>query len=298
MEEEGSLCPLSPAGSTEEPSHEKVPLSYLEMEEDGHPSVSRQLSSGEPGPGRTPAPHPAAGSILISLPSTGSDVSSPGGSNRDSLRLEESGPAYSGPFCGRARVHTDFTPSPYDKDSLKLRVSHTTASPGLGRVGVKGRTTVWAPGGRVAGDPPKGSLHPPPPPSPLAQKGDIISIIEKPPVGTWTGLLNSRVGSFKFIYVDVIPEETAPARKSRGPSKSKRLKPKTLHELLERINLQVRCLGGQRHPAQAQGASSRTTLPSAPQQPFPIPHSRGSLQLTPEHHWGGGRRGDTWGFSR
>ncbi|XP_059680523.1 SAM and SH3 domain-containing protein 3 [Gavia stellata] len=167
MEEEGSLCPPSPAGSTEEPSHGKMPLSYLEMEEDGHPSISRQLSSG-------------------------SEVSSPvpGGSNQDSLRLEESGPAYTGPFCGRARVHTDFTPSPYDKDSLKLR------------------------------------------------KGDIIGIIEKPPVGTWTGLLNNRVGSFKFIYVDVIPEETAPVRKSRGSSKSKRLKPKTLHELLERINLQ------------------------------------------------------------
>ncbi|KAM6124707.1 SAM and SH3 domain-containing protein 3 [Phoenicopterus ruber ruber] len=166
-EEEGSPCPPSPAGSTEELSHEKVPLSYVEMEEDGHPSISRQLSSG-------------------------SEVSSPGpaGGNRDSLRLEESGPAYTGPFCGRARVHTDFTPSPYDKDSLKLR------------------------------------------------KGDIIGIIEKPPVGTWTGLLNNRVGSFKFIYVDVIPEETAPARKSRGPGKSKRLKPKTLHELLERINLQ------------------------------------------------------------
>ncbi|XP_072733424.1 SAM and SH3 domain-containing protein 3 [Ciconia boyciana] len=167
MEEEGSPCPPSPAGSTEEPSHEKVPLSYLETEEDGHPSLGRQLSSGSE----------------VSSPS-------PGGSNRDSLRLEESGPAYTGPFCGRARVHTDFTPSPYDKDSLKLR------------------------------------------------KGDIIGIIEKPPVGTWTGLLNNRVGSFKFIYVDVIPEETAPARKSRGPGKSKRLKPKTLHELLERINLQ------------------------------------------------------------
>ncbi|XP_064319587.1 SAM and SH3 domain-containing protein 3 isoform X1 [Phalacrocorax carbo] len=167
VEEEGSLCPQPPAGSTEEPSHEKVPMSYMEMEEDGHPSISRQ-------------------------PSSGSEVSSPGpcSSNRDSLRLEESGPAYTGPFCGRARVHTDFTPSPYDKDSLKL------------------------------------------------QKGDIIGIIEKPPVGTWTGLLNNRVGSFKFIYVDIIPEETAPARKSRGSSKSKRLKPKTLHELLERINLQ------------------------------------------------------------
>ncbi|NXA26804.1 SASH3 protein, partial [Ibidorhyncha struthersii] len=192
VEEEGSSCPLSPAGSTEEPSHEKVPLSYLEMEEDGHPSISRQLSSGEPGPGRTPAPRPTARSILTSLPSAGSEVSSPGPgvSNRDSLRLEESGPAYTGPFCGRARVHTDFTPSPYDKDSLKLR------------------------------------------------KGDIIGIIEKPPVGTWTGLLNNRVGSFKFIYVDVIPEETAPTRKTRGSGKSKRPKPKTLHELLERINLQ------------------------------------------------------------
>ncbi|NXO50248.1 SASH3 protein, partial [Aramus guarauna] len=165
VEEEGSLCSLSPASTVEELSHEKMPLSYLEMEEDGHPSLSRQLSSG-------------------------SEVSSPVSSNRDSLRLEESGPAYTGPFCGRACVHTDFTPSPYDKDSLKLR------------------------------------------------KGDIISIIEKPPVGTWTGLLNNKVGSFKFIYVDIIPEETAPARKSRGPSKSKRPKPKTLHELLERISLQ------------------------------------------------------------
>ncbi|KAJ7414745.1 SAM and SH3 domain-containing protein 3 [Willisornis vidua] len=166
VEEEASQCPLSPDGSLEERSHDKMPLSYMELEEeeDGHPAMSRQLSSS-------------------------SDIASPG-DPQDSLRLEESVPAYTGPFCGRARVHTDFTPSPYDKDSLKLR------------------------------------------------KGDIIGIIEKPPVGTWTGLLNNRVGSFKFIYVDVIPEETVPARRSRGSSRSKRLKPKTLHELLERINLQ------------------------------------------------------------
>ncbi|XP_068007977.1 SAM and SH3 domain-containing protein 3 isoform X1 [Melanerpes formicivorus] len=164
VEEEELPCPPSPLGSVEEPSHEKLPLSYLEMEEDGHPApISRQLSDG------SEAPSPGPGS-------------SPG--------LEGSSPAYSGPFCGRARVHTDFTPSPYDRDSLKLR------------------------------------------------KGDIIGIIEKPPVGTWTGLLHNRVGSFKFIYVDVLPEETAPARRSRGSGKSKRLKPKTLHELLERINLQ------------------------------------------------------------
>ncbi|XP_030305012.1 SAM and SH3 domain-containing protein 3 isoform X3 [Calypte anna] len=160
-EEEEAACPLSPASSIEEPILEKAPPPYLEMEEEGHPPVTHQLSSG-------------------------SEVAVPGGSSRDSPQS----PTYTGPFCGRARVHTDFTPSPYDKDSLKLR------------------------------------------------KGDIIGIIEKPPVGTWTGLLNNRVGSFKFIYVDIIPEETLPARKSRGSCKSKRLKPKTLHELLERINLQ------------------------------------------------------------
>ncbi|XP_065585322.1 SAM and SH3 domain-containing protein 3 isoform X3 [Cyrtonyx montezumae] len=164
MEEEGCPSPL-PAAGAEEPGHEKMLLANTELEEDTHPSVSRQMSSGSEG-------------------------LSPGPAGQDGPRLEDSSPSYTGPFCGRARVHTDFTPSPYDKDSLKLR------------------------------------------------KGDIIGIIEKPPVGTWTGLLNNKVGSFKFIYVDVIPEETAPTRKSRGQGKSKRLKPKTLHELLERINLQ------------------------------------------------------------
>lgn len=78
-------------------------------------------------------------------------------------------------------------------------------------------------------------------------------------MGTWTGLLNNRVGSFKFIYVDVIPEETVPARRSRGSSRNKRLKPKTLHELLERISLQVRGRGHRgQHPAWDQGASTGT----------------------------------------
>lgn len=55
----------------------------------------------------------AAGSDRQSLDS--------GYSQRDSMRLEEN--SYSGPFCGRALVHTDFTPSPYDVESLKLQVS-------------------------------------------------------------------------------------------------------------------------------------------------------------------------------
>nr|XP_034969180.1 SAM and SH3 domain-containing protein 3 [Zootoca vivipara] len=70
------------------------------------------------------------------------------------------------------------------------------------------------------------------------QKGDVIHIIAKAPAGTWTGLLNNKVGSFKFIYVDIIPEDPAPVAKSSSRSRSKRPKPKTLHELLERMNLQ------------------------------------------------------------
>ncbi|XP_078403188.1 SAM and SH3 domain-containing protein 3 isoform X2 [Cetorhinus maximus] len=111
-------------------------------------------------------------------------------SNRDSLQMDNLPPPYLGPFCGRARVHTDFTPSPYDIESLKLK------------------------------------------------KGDIIDIIEKPPVGTWTGMLKNKVGSFKFIYVDILPNEVEQPRRSRLFTKSKRPKPKTLQELLDRINLQ------------------------------------------------------------
>ncbi|KAE8285709.1 SAM and SH3 domain-containing protein 3 [Larimichthys crocea] len=110
---------------------------------------------------------------------------------RDSMRLEENGVSYNGPFCGRALVHTDFTPSPYDVESLKL------------------------------------------------QKGDIIYIIEKPPVGTWTGKLNNKVGSFKFIYVNLLPDESPPARRRHRNNRTNRTnhKPKTLEEVLDSIGL-------------------------------------------------------------
>ncbi|XP_045151809.1 SAM and SH3 domain-containing protein 3 isoform X3 [Echinops telfairi] len=158
--EESSGSPTSPDCSLDSPGPEKMALAFSEQEERDTPALSRQTS-------------------------TGSELCSP------SFREEAPAPQYTGPFCGRARVHTDFTPSPYDRDSLKL------------------------------------------------QKGDIIQIIEKPPVGTWLGLLNGRLGSFKFIYVDVLPEESvSPARPCRSKSKGKRPKPKTLHELLERIGLE------------------------------------------------------------
>ncbi|XP_072850146.2 SAM domain-containing protein SAMSN-1 isoform X2 [Pogona vitticeps] len=121
--------------------------------------------------------------------SSGVTSCSDGTSNRDSLRLDDEVP-YTGPFCGKAKVHTDFTPSPYDTDSLKIK------------------------------------------------KGDIIDIICKTPMGMWTGLLNNKVGNFKFIYVDLITEEESTPRKIKPHKRSKRVKPASLQELLERIHLQ------------------------------------------------------------
>ncbi|KAL4661046.1 SAM and SH3 domain-containing protein 1 [Arapaima gigas] len=114
-------------------------------------------------------------------------------SNRESVKSEdgdEEEPPYRGPFCGRARVHTDFTPSPYDTDSLKLK------------------------------------------------RGDVIDIISKPPMGTWMGLLNNKVGTFKFIYVDVLnEEEEKPKRPVKRRKKGRPPKPSSVEELLERVNL-------------------------------------------------------------
>uniref|UniRef100_A0A8D0B4F1 SAM domain, SH3 domain and nuclear localization signals 1 n=1 Tax=Salvator merianae TaxID=96440 RepID=A0A8D0B4F1_SALMN len=121
--------------------------------------------------------------------SSGVTSCSDGTSNRDSLKLDDEVP-YTGPFCGRAKVHTDFTPSPYDTDSLKIK------------------------------------------------KGDIIDIICKTPMGMWTGLLNNKVGNFKFIYVDLMAEEESAPRKIKAHKRSKRSRPASLQEILDQLSLQ------------------------------------------------------------
>ncbi|XP_032953370.1 SAM and SH3 domain-containing protein 1 isoform X4 [Rhinolophus ferrumequinum] len=176
-------------------------------------SVSEQDSGLDGMPGSPPSSQPdsehmekpklKAGGSVESLRSSLSGQSSMSGqtvsttdsstSNRESVKSEDGDdeePPYRGPFCGRARVHTDFTPSPYDTDSLKLK------------------------------------------------KGDIIDIISKPPMGTWMGLLNNKVGTFKFIYVDVLnEEEEKPKRPTRRRRKGKLPQPKSVEDLLDRINL-------------------------------------------------------------
>lgn len=77
------------------------------------------------------------------------------------------------------------------------------------------------------------------------QRGDVIDIISKPPMGTWMGLLNNKVGTFKFIYVDVLSEEEEkPKRPVRRRRKGRPPKPTSVEELLERVNLKVDYHGG------------------------------------------------------
>ncbi|KAM9797955.1 SAM and SH3 domain-containing protein 1-like isoform 3-T3 [Neosynchiropus ocellatus] len=175
-------------------------------------SLSEQSSpDGVPGSPQSPQPDTdslekpklKAGGSVESLRSSLSGQSSMSGqtvsttdssaSNRESVKSEDGDDEelpYRGPFCGRARVHTDFTPSPYDTDSLKLK------------------------------------------------RGDVIDIISKPPMGTWMGLLNNKVGTFKFIYVDVLnEEEEKPKRPVRRRRKGRPPKPTSVEELLERVNL-------------------------------------------------------------
>uniref|UniRef100_A0A671W791 Uncharacterized LOC115594348 n=1 Tax=Sparus aurata TaxID=8175 RepID=A0A671W791_SPAAU len=110
---------------------------------------------------------------------SGSDCSS----NRDSLRMEDD-LLNAKLFCGRARVHTDFVPSPYDTESLKLK------------------------------------------------EGDVIDIMAKPPMGIWRGMLSGRMGNFKFIYVDLLPDSHEETGIHRVRQKS------TVREVLRRLSLE------------------------------------------------------------
>lgn len=59
-------------------------------------------------------------------------------------------------------------------------------------------------------------------------------------MGTWMGMLNGKVGTFKFIYVDVLNEEEVKPKKTRRRRKARQPKPTSVEELLDRINLKVK----------------------------------------------------------
>lgn len=53
-------------------------------------------------------------------------------------------------------------------------------------------------------------------------------------------MLNGKVGTFKFIYVDVLNEEEVKLKKTRRRRKARQPKPTSVEELLDRINLKVK----------------------------------------------------------
>lgn len=64
------------------------------------------------------------------------------------------------------------------------------------------------------------------------------------PSGLWKGILHNRVGTFKFINVEMLSDKGRSGRQRPGGKyshhcSSSRGKPQTVEELLRRINLEV-----------------------------------------------------------
>ncbi|XP_073943200.1 uncharacterized protein isoform X9 [Choristoneura fumiferana] len=73
------------------------------------------------------------------------------------------------------------------------------------------------------------------------KKGDIIEVINMNASGIWRGVLNNKVGNFKFAHVEVLSDrETMRSRSSKWCKSRERLwetRPRTVEELLRRIDL-------------------------------------------------------------
>ncbi len=72
-----------------------------------------------------------------------------------------------------------------------------------------------------------------------SQKGDIIDVLSMNASGVWKGFLNGRIGHFKFINVEVIPELKGGGGKvlNNKMDRTRNACPSTVDELLNRIGL-------------------------------------------------------------
>ena len=81
----------------------------------------------------------------------------------------------------------------------------------------------------------------------FSQRGDTIDIIAMNPSGLWRGRSQGRIGHFKFINVELLPERHAGLRSEHRKRSvtSQRMQnnqdgpPKTVEDLLKRIGLEV-----------------------------------------------------------
>ncbi|KAG1665310.1 SAM and SH3 domain-containing protein 1 [Nymphon striatum] len=70
------------------------------------------------------------------------------------------------------------------------------------------------------------------------KKGQIIDVISMPQSGIWKGICENQIGTFKFINVKVNEHEQRKPRKHHKKRYSRKTKPKSVEELLRRINLE------------------------------------------------------------
>ncbi|KAF4525132.1 hypothetical protein B566_EDAN005074 [Ephemera danica] len=127
----------------------------------------------------------------------------PAGSSHSLMSPDEGVPKSTPlPVIGKARALVDYNPSPYDKDALRFK------------------------------------------------KGDVIDVVAMNASGLWKGRLHNRVGIFKFINVELLtearPGSAGGVRVNRGryasrlrPSTHKRGRPKSVEELLHRMNMEA-----------------------------------------------------------
>ena len=70
-------------------------------------------------------------------------------------------------------------------------------------------------------------------------RGDIIDVISMNPSGLWRGALHGRVGTFKFINVEVLPDEVARLREAGGVLPPLKTRPVSVKHRLEELGVSV-----------------------------------------------------------
>jgi hypothetical protein len=65
----------------------------------------------------------------------------------------------------------------------------------------------------------------------------VIDVIAMNASGVWRGCLNGRIGHFKFINVEVLPDQKIKPNNKLGKNNMRHACPETVDELLLRIGL-------------------------------------------------------------
>lgn len=119
--------------------------------------------------------------VALCLSRTGTQALVRPGSPHSSISAEDRSSLAT--IC-KAKALVDSLPNPYDKEALKFKVSsqHTLSKCSIPHVSLSHSPTL------------------------ARQKGELIDVLSMNASGIWKGRCHGRVGHFKFINVEVLPE--------------------------------------------------------------------------------------------